>query len=131
MLKAWKDEYLIGIEEIDEQHKKLFEIANRAYDLLKNDIYVDKYDRIVAIIDELKDYTVFHFNSEEKYMESIGYKRLFSQKIEHGKFIERLDKINLDDIDNNQDEYIMSILQFVVDWIENHILTTDKLIIKQ
>lgn len=131
MLKKWKDEYLIGIKEIDEQHKRLFEIANEAYDLLKNNIYVDKYDKIVTILEGLREYTIFHFNSEEKYMESIGYKRLFSQKIEHSKFIEKLDKVNLDEIDNNQDEYIISILEFVVDWIDSHILTTDKLITKQ
>ena len=30
----WKDEYAIGIEVIDEQHKKLFAIAQEAEDLL-------------------------------------------------------------------------------------------------
>lgn len=30
----WKDDYKIGIDKINEQHKKLFEIANRAYDIL-------------------------------------------------------------------------------------------------
>lgn len=130
MLKKWKDEYLIGIKEIDEQHKKLFEIANSAYDLLKNNLYLDKYDRIVIILEELKSYTIFHFTAEENYMESIGYKRMFSQKVEHSKFIEKMNKINLDEIDKNQDEYIIGILEFVVNWIDSHILTTDKLITK-
>ncbi|MBP2644657.1 MAG: hypothetical protein H6Q75_97, partial [Firmicutes bacterium] len=30
----WKEEFRIGIPVIDEQHQKLLEIANRAYDLL-------------------------------------------------------------------------------------------------
>lgn len=33
----WKEDYIIGVDKIDEQHKKLFEIANKAYKLLKNE----------------------------------------------------------------------------------------------
>jgi len=47
MLK-WKDEYSIGIELIDEQHKHIFEIGNDAYELLKNDLSLDKYSKIGA-----------------------------------------------------------------------------------
>lgn len=68
----WSEEYVIGIEKIDEQHKRLFEIANEAYKLLKDQFLIDKYDRIVAIIKELKDYTKYHFQYEEEYMKSIG-----------------------------------------------------------
>ena len=39
-----KDEYKTGIESIDEQHKMLFEIAERTYQLLKNNYTIDKYD---------------------------------------------------------------------------------------
>ncbi len=31
----WKDKYSIGVELIDEQHKHLFEIGNKAVKLLK------------------------------------------------------------------------------------------------
>ena len=33
-----KPEYYTGIAQIDEEHKKLFEIADEAYELYKNDI---------------------------------------------------------------------------------------------
>lgn len=62
----WKDEYAIGIEAIDEQHKKLFAIAQEAEDLLDLPSKYDKYDEIIKIIDELKDYVNFHFSEEEK-----------------------------------------------------------------
>lgn len=127
---SWKDEYKIGVETIDNQHKKLFEIANTAYELLKNDIYIDKYDRIVQILEELKEYTKFHFKSEEEYMESIGYKRLLSQKVAHNDFIDKIYSINLSEIDENQDEYILEILDFIVNWISVHILESDMLIAK-
>jgi len=124
----WSDDYLIGIEEIDNQHKKLFEIADRAVELLKNEYYIDKYDRIVEIIDELRDYYSYHFNYEEKYMLSIGYKRYFSQKVDHDDFIEKIRAIDLNEMDENQDEYLMSIIDFMIEWITDHIIQKDKLI---
>lgn len=128
MFQKWDDKYLIGIEEIDEQHKKLFDIANNAYELLKNSFYTDKYDRIVSILEELRDYAIFHFNTEEEYMASIGYKKLFSHKVQHNDFIEKVKKIKFEEIDENQDEYIIGLLEFVVNWIDVHILKNDKLI---
>lgn len=127
----WKSDYEIGVLLIDEQHRKLFEIANSAYELLRNDFYVDKYDKIIEILAELKDYTVFHFKSEEEYMLSIGYKRFLSHKVEHENFINEINNINLAEIDANQDESVKDLLGFVVNWIDKHILDQDKLIAAQ
>ena len=80
------------------------------------------------LIEELQDYTDFHFNAEEEYMESVGYKRMFTQKIEHEAFVKKLRDVDLKKIDENQDEYIISILQFLNDWLVEHILHKDKLI---
>ena len=123
-----KEEYKIGVEQIDEQHKKLFELADQAYRLLKDDFSLDKYDKIVDIINELKEYTIFHFKSEEEYMESINYKKLFTQKIEHEKFIKAIEGVDLRHIDENQDESLVKILNYLNDWLTEHILKNDKLI---
>jgi len=122
----WKDDYKIGVPEIDEQHEKLFEICERAYELLKNDIFLDKYDKIVQILEELKEYTIYHFSFEEEYMKRIGYKKLLSQKVYHNDFIEKINTIDLKLIDQKQDAAIMEVLDFVLKWIENHILLEDK-----
>ena len=123
-----KDEFKTNIQFIDEQHEKLFEIADNAYMLLTDNFTLDKYDKIMDIIDELKDYTKFHFDAEEKYMESINYKKLFSQKVSHEAFIKKLNKFNLKDIDENQDATIRELLKFLNDWLIEHILHSDKLI---
>lgn len=123
-----KDEFLTGIEVIDNQHRTLFEIADKIYMLLKDDFAIDKYDRIVAFIEELKEYTVYHFKTEEEYMESISYKRMFTQKIDHNNFVKKLDEIDLKEIDENQDESIINLLEFVNGWLISHILEKDKLI---
>lgn len=127
----WKKEYETGIEKIDNEHKKLFEIADRGYALLKNDLYLDKYDRIIELLNELKDYAQFHFSAEEAYMESIGHKKLFTHKIEHDQFIQKISNVNLKSLDNNQDKYIVEILDFIVNWIKEHILEKDKEYVNQ
>lgn len=126
-----KEEYKLGISSIDEEHEKLFEIGERAYKLLKDPYTIDKYDKIVDVISELKDYTAYHFKNEEEYMQSINYKRLFTQKIEHEGFIKRLNELDLDKIDENQDEYIMDVLKFLNNWIINHIVEKDLLIVSK
>jgi hemerythrin len=125
MLK-WKTEYETGVGFIDEQHQKLFEIGNRAYELLGNDFFIDKYDRIVDIIEELKSYTLFHFSSEEEYLIKSGYKGFFAHKIEHDDFIKKFDEIDLNRIDQGQNEYIIELLNFISSWISEHILKKDQ-----
>ena len=63
-----KPEYMTGIDFIDKEHAQLFSIANRAYELLKNEFIPDKYDYIVEVVEELKAYTKYHFKHEEEYM---------------------------------------------------------------
>ena len=123
-----KDEFKTGIDFIDEQHSRLFEIADEAYNLLKNDFTIDKFDKVIDLIDELKDYTVFHFKSEEEYMDSINYKKRFTQKIEHDAFLKKLEEVDYRVIDKDPDEYILKILEFLNQWLTGHILHNDKLI---
>ncbi|MBB6217786.1 hemerythrin [Anaerosolibacter carboniphilus] len=123
----WKDEYDLGVQFVDEQHKVLFDIGNRVYKLLKSDMYFDKYDRIAEIIEELKNYAAFHFKEEEAYMASIGYRKFLSHKVEHDDFIKKFEDLDLENVDHRQDQYIMELLEFVFKWIEDHILVKDKL----
>ena len=119
-------EYHTGIDFIDEEHAKLFEIANRAYDLLTNQFVTDKYDAIVAVLEELRDYTKYHFNHEEEYMKSINYSKRFSQLHQHTQFINKLDSYNLKEIDVNQQEGLLEILDFLALWLQGHIKGMDK-----
>ncbi len=122
----WNDEYKLGIELIDEQHKKLFQIAGEIYDLLKNKLYIDKYNRVVSLLSELRDYAIFHFQTEEAYQQQIGYRKFLSHKVEHDDFVKKINNIDLNSIDENQDLYILELLEFVVKWIGEHILEKDK-----
>jgi len=123
-----KPEFLTGIELVDTEHARLFELANEAYELMQDDFTPDKYDYIVSILNSLNDYAKQHFKDEEAYMESIQYKRLFTQKIEHQAFISKLEEFDLESIDENQEQAILSILTFLNDWLVQHILEKDLLI---
>ncbi|WP_456067827.1 bacteriohemerythrin [Eshraghiella crossota] len=122
-----KPEYYIGIEMIDEEHKQLFKYADEAYELLNDEFTPDKYDKIEAILVKLRDYTEKHFTDEENYMESINYKKLFTQKIQHQEFISKLDEfIDLHKSETeDQDKQIMDILEYLTEWLVNHILYVD------
>lgn len=122
-----KKEYFTGIELIDGEHRQLFDYANQIYELLHAEFVPDKYDNIVDILEKLRNYTKQHFADEEAYMESIHYKKIFTQKIQHQAFIEELDKFDLDSISEveNQEEVIEKMLLFVTDWLKVHILELD------
>ena len=123
-----KEEFLTGIEEIDSEHRRLFEIADELYTLKCEEFIPDKYDNIRAILEELREYTLTHFAHEEAYMESIGYKRMLTQKSQHDALRRIMDEWDLDAIDENQDETVEEMLHIVTDWLVNHILNQDKLI---
>lgn len=122
----WREEYKTGIDFIDEQHKKLFELTDSLVELLKNQLMIDKYDRIVEAVVELREYTVYHFDTEEKYMKSIKYSKRFEQRIEHEKFKVNLNKLSLDDIDLNHDASILELIDMVSTWLKEHIIEKDK-----
>ncbi len=127
-----KDEYLTGIDLIDTEHRRLFEIAEETYQLSRQDFIPDKYDQINNLLGELKDYTIMHFEHEEEYMEKIGYKRIFTQKIQHEEFrnklIELMDSEKLEGSQEEQNKMVDEMLGFLTDWLINHILNNDKLI---
>ena len=122
----WKEEYEVGVAEIDEQHQKLIDIANRVYELMRNELALDKYDQIVEILQELKEYTVYHFHFEEGLMQKARYKKRFSHKILHQEFLAQVEAVDLSAVDENQDDYLIRIMDFIANWLIEHIVGEDK-----
>ena len=122
----FSEEYLVGIEMIDREHKKLFALVERANHLVKEWTEGDSYDEIVDILGELKDYTEVHFTDEESYMRKINYEGYEAQKRAHAAFVSRLEEFDLDKIEENPREYLTSLIEFLLGWLINHILHADK-----
>lgn len=127
MALKWKDSFSCNIEEIDLQHRKLFEIGANLFTIASvNDSY-DHYDEILKILGELKDYTVYHFGYEEKLMQEFGFQGYSEHKAEHEAFIRKVLKFESEDLDVKQAESLMKLIVFVADWVTSHILKTDML----
>ena len=118
-------EYLTGIDMIDTEHGKLFDLANECYELVMEDASEDKYDKIVEILDELAAYAGTHFASEEAYAERVGDPHRFSHRALHLRFMKKVGEIDLEKVDENQQEYLLNILDFLARWLFNHIKGRD------
>lgn len=121
----WNDTYSVGIDIIDDQHKRLLEIGADISQILSDHVGQDIYDEITAKIEELENYTVYHFDTEENLFEKYGYTGMADHIKEHRAFVEYLHSINLDQVDENQVKTINGLLKFVSMWIFKHIVNTD------
>ena len=88
---------------------------------------LQKQTKLVAsqIIDELAAYTIYHFQTEEKYMEQFRYPGLLSHKHEHETFVNKVDSFQKD-YDAGKLGLSIEIMTFLRDWVINHIKGTDK-----
>lgn len=126
---AFTDKYRTGITLVDDEHAHLFEIIRETNDLIHEEFLHDKYDEIMHLLAELRDYTKQHFSDEEELMKQIDYPGLDAQVRAHTAFVDRLvhlDLSELDEMDNNQQEYLLNLIHFLLDWLSNHILGADK-----
>lgn len=128
-----KPEYLTGIEFIDKEHTRLFELADETYELLHDDLSQDKSSEIIRLVSELIDYTRVHFSHEEDYQKSINYPYIEQHAAQHRQFEDSLLAIDVDALENDlegQNEAVEGILEFLVNWLINHIKKVDKLLVE-
>jgi hemerythrin len=118
----WSDQYSVGIEEIDEQHKKLMWLLNKMYQnvLTKNDAVIT-----ANILEELIQYTIIHFAVEESLMQIFDYDGYDTHKRHHDQLKQQVldirDKFRERKIDIN-----IKLFKFLKSWLLNHILLEDK-----
>jgi len=113
----WDDSFSVANEEIDQQHKRLFELANSIGDDLNQ-------QRIKRIIMDLYKYIREHFSAEEQMMQKISYPKFEEHKKLHEDLITKLNTISAQSI--NDDESVSAFITFVYDWLTHHILNKDK-----
>ena len=65
------DDCLIGIKELDDEHRRLFSLINQAMDILNHTDSNDRSTQITHLLEELTQYADTHFAHEEAYMEQI------------------------------------------------------------
>ena len=119
----WKEKYSVAVEKFDKKYKELLKIGRELVSAFENlEKGIDQYDHIVKLLNEMQEYTVYHFESEEKAMKKVNYPELKEHKKVHQKFIEKLKEIDIEKIDEDQKQFSMELLDFIDKWIERHIL---------
>jgi len=118
----WKEEYELGIKEIDIQHRGLFDIVSKLSNTRK---YETKGKYFLATFDKLFEYARIHFATEERYMRESNYPKLMEHRQEHGQFLAELEKVRMN-LERNEPSAHQAILEFVKGWYELHILGTDR-----
>jgi hemerythrin len=117
----WQDSFSVGSKTMDEQHKKMIGILNQLHDAMKTGKAAKE---INIIVNEMSDYTKFHFSSEEKLMTDSQYIGLAGQKAEHAAFIKKSQEFQ-ESIHSGKLAVRLDVLNFLKGWWTNHILVTD------
>ncbi|WP_319467639.1 bacteriohemerythrin [uncultured Pseudodesulfovibrio sp.] len=117
-LIQWDESMSVGHDEIDDQHKKLIGLINRAYKAMQ------KHDEhmMVSLINEMRDYATMHFTTEETLIENYGFPKMTEHKWQHAKFnktVEDFQKKQFDTMNLSQ------IFVFLSRWLTTHIMEED------
>jgi len=120
-LIKWRDEFSVGVDAMDAEHKTIVRMINELNESMKNRSSDQEMGRIFR---NLISYTQTHFASEERYMESIGYPGLESQRSEHAGLVRELAQLARE-FKAGKLVIGKKLMGFLKDWLTNHILESD------
>jgi hemerythrin len=117
----WRDDYSVGIQELDSHHRGLFE----AIDELARRLEAGGGGAIEAL-DELKARAARHYEAEELYMARWSYPGLDAHARAHAELLAQMDgfKSRLDDFDPGDSSELIA---FMKDCLLRHTLLVDRL----
>lgn len=118
---TWSDKFLTGITEIDDQHKKLVSLVNDLHDAMKNQKAKEILDKTLQ---DLADYTVYHFATEERAFDKYGYSEKVQHKKNHAEFVQKVTDL-IERRKKSEMALSIDVLTFVSDWVKTHILVED------
>lgn len=118
-LIKWNAKYCVGVEEIDTQHQRLFALINQ----LVANFGGNNRQEMANALEEMVNYIDYHFNCEEKYFKS--HPRYEDHRREHYEFVRKTLELQKDFLQKRAD-ITRDVLQFLISWLKNHILGTDR-----
>ena len=118
---VWDEILSVGVDEIDEDHRKLVNIFN----ILNHSVMAEESsDYLAATLAELINCTVWHFSHEERLMLKHRYEGIEEHKAEHQELIKSAKELQQEILQADKpvvDEHI----EFLERWLTEHILTAD------
>ncbi|MFH0933777.1 MAG: bacteriohemerythrin, partial [Pseudomonadota bacterium] len=113
------DSHLVGVHEIDEQHRNLVYLVNRLNDALKHD---ESPEAVMQMFDELLVATTHHFETESRYMQQHNYPEQTEHEHEHAQLV--TEALHMKGQLSRGGEQLA--LQSIKDWLLGHIVYSDK-----
>ncbi len=121
-LITWTEALSVKIDSIDTQHKKLVDLINALHDAMKNG---KGKEAIGATLDEVINYTQYHFKYEEDLMKKAGYEDLLNHKSAHDQLTRQVMDLN-ERYKSGNTAITVEVMNFLREWLNNHINGTDK-----
>jgi len=121
----WNENFNTGISIIDEQHQRLVQLLNQLAGHIANQSELPELD---LIFDELTDYTVYHFETEEAFWhEYLPNDTMEARHKEvHNGFISTIHKLKAEEHTQPVENIVEETLSFLTRWLASHILETDR-----
>ena len=118
---TFNEMYHLGIKEIDNQHKRIIEMLNK---LLQTFKLGNAEQTMLIELNELIDYTQYHFSYEEQLLERTGFPEAEQHADSHQLMLSKILTLRKDYYDNKF-EVMYEILQILFRWATNHTTTLD------
>jgi len=119
---AWRDDLSVGIRSIDDDHKKLLGLINN----LQTAIYYptgEAFER--QALEELLDYTKYHFEREEQLMAEHDYPDFEEHREQHRAMIGKVNAY-MAAYEKDREGTIDAMTEFLKTWLVKHIAGTDQ-----
>lgn len=117
----WKDEYSVGVPELDRQHRRLIGLINRLSE--------ESVDGVLMgwVFEALETYVKEHFSAEEAMLEAADYADLAEHRRRHRAFEQWLSAVRQTYSlgMTSPDLLAVSVNAFLRDWLVTHILSAD------
>jgi diguanylate cyclase (GGDEF)-like protein/hemerythrin-like metal-binding protein len=123
----WKPELGIGIENIDNDHRKLIALTNQLIGAIDKEFPQEK---ILTIFDELEAYTHYHFGREESFMDTDCtlnemQEHIRKHKEQHRYFTDKLPELKEQLMHTDSKSVSYEIVDFLLHWLIDHIINED------
>ncbi|MDR2925441.1 MAG: bacteriohemerythrin [Azoarcus sp.] len=117
----WSDHFSVGIPEIDEQHKTLFNLIDKIHTAI---LERKGTAACAEVLDELVDYTRIHFGLEQSLMHMGKYPEYDAHCVLHRELVTEVESLQ-SKIHSGQAAISFELLHFLRTWLTKHILGED------
>ncbi|OHB77937.1 MAG: hypothetical protein A2Z25_12100 [Planctomycetes bacterium RBG_16_55_9] len=118
----WNESYSVGVEELDEQHKRLFKMINTLFEAPATGMGPQSLSYLLA---DMREYASVHFSTEERYMSECAYPDTANHIRAHQYYRNQVNALCARNV-TDKSQLPADMLRFLYEWLAEHILSCDK-----